>query len=260
MGRMFKALIIVPILVIRLPAYANENDISALPEQQRPAYEQKQPQQALSDLLSIPSFRAKHLQQPVSDLAALYERAPEAQIELESICAEIAQTVNARVLSAGIKREARAAEKVEKELNGDASKLTDIVRITIETDSIDAINQAYELLAANTQTLEVTNRFQVPRPSGYRDLKVLVTLPQSQLVAEVQLHLNAIAQIKNGAEHKIYEEIQRIERNAASRELTEFEVKQIEKLQQESRKMYQMAWAQYQPYNRVSQRHQGGLA
>lgn len=249
MGRMIKALIIVPILVIRVPAYANQPDIKSLPEHPSPAYEQFEPQQALSDLLAIPSFRAHQVNQPVNDLDTLYKLAPDAQQELEALATGIADSVNAKVLSAGMKGQDRAAVKVDKELNGDVSKLTDIVRITIESDSIDSLNQAYEKLAAQTQTLEVINRFQAPRPSGYRDLKVLVTLPESQLVAEVQLHLNAISKIKNGPEHGIYEQIQRIERDAAHREMTEFEVTKIAQLRQQSRKMYQMAWAQYQPYS-----------
>ncbi|WP_325892899.1 hypothetical protein [Grimontia sp. NTOU-MAR1] len=249
MGRMIKALIIVPILVIRVPAYANQPDIKSLPEHPIQAYKQIQPQQALSDLLAIPSFRAHQVNQPVNDLDTLYKLAPDAQQELETLAAGIADSVSAKVVSAGLKGQHRAAVKVDKELNGDVSKLTDIVRITIESDSINSLNQAYEKLATQTQTLEVINRFQAPRPSGYRDLKVLVTLPESQLVAEVQLHLNAISKIKNGPEHSIYEQIQRIERDAVDRDLTEFEVTKIGQLRQQSRKMYQMAWAQYQPYS-----------
>lgn len=249
MGRMFKALIIVPILAIRVPAYADQPDVESLPEHQRFAYEQVLPQQALSELLSIPSFRANQVAQPFSDLDALYDVAPDAQQELESLAADIAQSVDGKVLSAGLKGRARAEEKVAKELGGDASLLTDIVRITVETDSINALNRAYGHLAANTQTLEVINRFQDPRPSGYRDLKVLVTLPESKLVAEVQFHLRAISEIKNGPEHRIYEHIQGIERNAASegRNLNDIEVAKVEKLRAESRKMYRMAWAQYHP-------------
>ncbi|STO57643.1 hypothetical protein [Grimontia hollisae] len=253
MGRMFKALIIVPILAIRVPAYADQPDVKPLPEHQRFAYEQTQPHQALAELLAIPSFRANHVAQPFSDLDALYQAAPDAQQELETLAAKIAQSVNGNVLSAGLKGKARAAEKVTKELGGDASLLTDIVRITVETDSIGSLNKAYEHLAANTQTVEVINRFHFPQPSGYRDLKVLVTLPESKLIAEVQFHLRAISEIKNGPEHYIYEQIQGIERHAASegRALNDIEVVKIEKLRAESRKMYQLAWAQYQPLGMV---------
>lgn len=211
MGRMFKALIIVPILVIRVPAFANQSDLRSLPEQPGFALEQAKSSQPLTDLLAIPSFRAPEVQQPLHTLDELYLAAPKAQQELECLASKIAAKTQGNVLSAGMKGKARAEEKVLKELGGDASLLTDIVRITIETDSIDGLNQAYDLLAQSTQTAEVLNRFHTPRPSGYRDLKVLVTLPQSQMIAEVQLHLKAIAEIKNGQEHKIYEQIQNIE-------------------------------------------------
>lgn len=193
------------------------------------------------------------LKQPFNQLDALYEAAPQAQNELEQLASKLAKQVNGNVLTAGVKGKQRAEEKVEKELGGDASLLTDIVRVTVETDSIDALNQAYETLAANTQTSEVINRFHSPRPSGYRDLKVLVTLPESKLIAEVQLHLKAIADIKNGPEHQMYEQIQQIERDAASeaRALNDIELAKVEKLRRESRQLYQDAWSQYQPLSMV---------
>ncbi|WP_407333002.1 hypothetical protein [Enterovibrio sp. 27052020O] len=251
MGRMFKALIIVPILVIRVPAYAEQFEVKNPPSSQSISYQQPQASQdtPLTELLSIPSFRSSEIKQPYSHLAELYEAAPKAQLELEDLAKTIAHKANGSVLSAGLKGQERAQEKVEKELNGDVTRLTDIVRITVETDSLEDLNSAYAQLAASTKTMEVVNRFQTPRPSGYRDVKVLVSLPESQMIAEVQLHLKAISAVKNGKEHTNYEQIQRIEReaNLHDRAMSDYEVAKIEKLRRESRALYDNAWQRYLP-------------
>ncbi|KOO11698.1 phosphoribosylglycinamide formyltransferase, partial [Vibrio xuii] len=95
--------------------------------------------------------------------------------------------------------------------------------------------------------VQVKNRFKSAKASGYRDLNLLVQLPKTKLIAEVQVHLKAIADVKNGPEHDIYERIQRIERNAATqnRELSEFELAQIQHMRSESKELYHNAW---QPY------------
>lgn len=63
----------------------------------------------------------------------------------------------------------------------------------------------------------------------------------------MQLHLKAIADVKSGPEHHLYEQIQRIERHAETeiRQLSEFETAQIETMRRQSRQLYQDAW---QPY------------
>lgn len=77
---------------------------------------------------------------------------------------------------------------------------------------------------------------------------MLVRLPESQLIAEVQLHLNAISTVKNGAEHEIYEaNSKKIERVGLkqNRSLSEFELAQITQLRTVSNNLYQEAWQQY---------------
>ncbi|MCV5804366.1 hypothetical protein OFN34_36775, partial [Escherichia coli] len=76
------------------------------------------------------------------------------------------------------------------------------------------------------------NRFKKPGPSGYRDLNLLVRLPKTNLIAEVQLHLKAIADVKNGPEHDLYEQIQKLERQASmeKRNLSEIEMASIKNM------------------------------
>ena len=104
-----------------------------------------------------------------------------------------------------------------------------------------------QVLERETTVVKVKNRFKKPAPSGYRDLNLLVQLPKTNLVAEVQLHLKAIADVKSGPEHDLYEQIQHIERRADTeqRAINEFEVAQINNMRRQSRQLYQDAW---QPY------------
>ena len=72
-------------------------------------------------------------------------------------------------------------------------------------------------------------------------------LPKSQIIAEVQLHLEAFSEIKNGKEHDNYQQIQQIERLQLTdnRALSEIELAAISKLRKESQQLYQQAWSQY---------------
>lgn len=148
---------------------------------------------------------------------------------------------------AGTKSRQRALEKVELELDGKAERITDLARATIVANDVASLVTAYETLSREATVVKVKNRFKNPAESGYRDLNVLVQLPKTGIIAEVQLHLAAIAQVKSGAEHELYEQIQIIERTARQeqRELTEWENAQIAKMRSASRDLYQQAW---QPY------------
>lgn len=203
---------------------------------------------SLNGLLSIESWN-QFSHQPYSDFDILNSKAHQAQRELENICKETALISNTQPQFAGVKSSERALLKIEQELNGQVNKLTDIARATIVADSIPDLVTAYEALNRETTILSVTNRFSTPAKSGYRDIKLLVELPKTKLVAEVQLHLKDIAIVKNGAEHKIYEEIQNMERLVfvEDRNFTEFEQARITKLRALSQSLYANAWKSYLP-------------
>lgn len=209
---------------------------------------QLQPERALCELLSIPSYQAKNQRQPYSSLSKLYQAAPNAQRELEIIAAKTVMiATSGNVISSGVKALNRATEKVKKELLGDVARITDLVRITVSANSIDSLTTIYNTIAASVQTISVLNRFKSPRPSGYRDIKMLIKLPESKLIAEIQLHLSAIAEVKNNKEHHIYRQIQKIERRAttAFRHLSDFEMARINQLNKKSRRLYDIAWQRY---------------
>ncbi|WIH21426.1 phosphoribosylglycinamide formyltransferase [Photobacterium damselae] len=211
-------------------------------------------QKSLSGLYNVPSWQADSIQQPYSDFATLYQNAELAQHELSVMMHEIALASNAHPIIPTVKSEQRAKVKIAQELNGQVDRITDLSRATLIADDIPSLMQAFELLNKEARIVAVKNRFKNPAPSGYRDLKVLVELPKTQLIAEVQLHLDEIATIKNGEEHKIYEQIQKIERTAQTeaRPFNDIEQTKIKKLRSISQQMYQDAWQQYlQPTTNV---------
>ncbi|EEZ83303.1 hypothetical protein VMC_18340 [Vibrio alginolyticus 40B] len=139
-----------------------------------------------------------------------YSKAHQAQFELETICKSTALLNDAQPYFAGVKSKQRAEEKIALELDGKVERITDLARATIVAEDVASLVSIYETLERETTIVKVKNRFKKPGPSGYRDLNLLVRLPKTNLVAEVQLHLKAIADVKSGPEHDLYEKIQKL--------------------------------------------------
>ncbi|MGC9491066.1 phosphoribosylglycinamide formyltransferase [Vibrio genomosp. F10] len=200
----------------------------------------------LSGLYAIQSTNVTPIQ-PYSDFDTLYSKSHQAQFELEDICNSTALLTQTHAYFAGIKSSHRAQEKIKHELGGKVERITDVARATIIANDIESLMEVYEALDRETEIVKIKNRFKSPAPSGYRDLNLLVKLPKTNIIAEVQVHLKAIADVKNGPEHDLYEVIQQIERKAAAeqRELQQFELTQISKMRNQSMQLYQDAW---QPY------------
>lgn len=192
--------------------------------------------------------------QTSSNLANLYSQAHKAQSELSQLLEQITTQSQAHIIIPEVKSYQRAADKVATKFSGDARKITDLARASIVTDSIQELMQVYQVLSEQTQIVQQKNRFATPKASGYRDLNLLVRLPESGMIAEVQLHLQDIADIKSGPEHKVYEKVQMIEANAIKqqRPLSEFELAQIAQLRQESHKLYHKAWLNYKRVDEAS--------
>lgn len=201
----------------------------------------------LAGLYSINDYRADQIKQPYSKFAELYPHAVIGQNELEDLTERIAQHSETTFFSSGPKSKTRALNKISTKLAGNSELVTDLVRTSIVAQDIPSLLSAFELIEQQTQLVRIKNRFKTPGPSGYRDLSLLVRLPESQLIAEIQLHLEAFSVIKNGKEHHNYEQIQQIERLQLSekRVLSELEQAAVNKLRNESKQMYHSAWNQY---------------
>lgn len=204
-------------------------------------------QQNLSGLYSIDSWKAADIRQPYQSFLPLYHAAHAAQQELDTVLNRISSETGTKPLTAKIKSPHRAKAKITTDLQGDCSRITDLARGSLIANDIPSLMQAYSQLGQTLTVVSVKNRFKNPAASGYRDLNVLVRLPQSQLVAEVQLHLAAIAEVKSGPEHQLYQQIQQIERQGIeeNRNLSDLDQAQIARLRKTSQQLYQTAWQQY---------------
>jgi hypothetical protein len=203
---------------------------------------------ALQDLMRIDDYRQTDLTQSTQNFELLYAQGNKAQKELSQWLQQMAWISQGTPMIPAQKSVERARTKIETELNGQVNQITDIARGTLVLKDIESLLTAYTWLAQRADILEVKNRFKAPAQSGYRDMKCLVRLPKTQHIAEVQLHLEGIANIKNGVEHQIYETIQHIERraNKDNRILSETEIQRITLLREHSQRLYKTAWRRYQ--------------
>jgi hypothetical protein len=240
-----------PVAVASFPNYNDsESDLLSSAQESKKAF-----QGSLSGLYAIPTWRQANITQPLNDLDSLYLQAQFAQNELEQLIQQTSMITNTSASSPGVKSRNRAEYKIATELNGHVQKLTDLARGSIVASNISSLVQSFELLSKEVTIVEVKNRFKQPAKSGYRDLKMLVRLPNSQHIAEIQLHLEGISDIKNGKEHQLYEQIQKIERtaNAGNRHLNDIELAKIRQLRNQSLHLYSSVWQQYlQPNLAVS--------
>ncbi|MCP4320362.1 MAG: hypothetical protein GY951_10780 [Psychromonas sp.] len=201
----------------------------------------------LAGLYSVEAFQSAHIKQPYSEFELLYQNAIIGQSELENITESIAFATATKTFSSGIKSQLRALNKINSKLDGNSEQITDLARTSIVAQDVATLMSAFELIEQQTEVVRVKNRFKKPGASGYRDLSLLVRLPDSKIIAEVQIHLEAFSVIKNGEEHNNYEQIQRIERlqQTENRVLSEIELASINKLRKLSQQMYHTAWSQY---------------
>lgn len=202
----------------------------------------------------INDWRHHNIQQPYYQFEALYKHAKHAQIEFNLLIKKTALDNNCSTYLPGQKSRFRAQQKIIAELNGKPNMLTDLVRGSVIATNINDLISTYNDLIHYADVCGVKNRFSRPTDSGYRDIKLLIRLPNSHFIVEIQLHLKEIATIKNGAEHSIYEQIQKIERRAMieSRSLLELEQRKIQQLRQQSQCLYQHVWQQYIGNNRLA--------
>ena len=237
------------LVLSRAPAFAATVSTNSAEPTRTPAQNQvssKVFRHSLSGLYGIKAFDSNPTQ-PYTDFDVLYSKSHQAQAELETICKSTALLTNSEALFAGVKSQARAEEKIALELNGDVTRITDLARATIIANDVESLVEVYEAVSREADVVKVKNKFKSPADSGYRDLNLLVRLPKTNIIAEVQLHLKAIADVKSGPEHELYEIVQGIERNALAqnRPINDIEAAQINNLRSQSLELYQQAW---QPY------------
>ncbi len=179
------------------------------------------------------------------DLDKLYKQAEEAQPELYEKVNQIAsETSGVAKLPQALKGRERAMEKTMADYKGDVSKLVDIARGSIVYKSFADLMGGLDVCNRNLTLVREKNRFAQPTPAGYRDILLNVQLSNGH-IAELQLHLTQILEVKSGAGHKIYEEVRKIEAAAqtADRALSSEEKAKIDQLNAEAKALYDQALA-----------------
>lgn len=246
MNKLFRTFFIFLILLSTRGAIAQPNEIKYNKLAEPSDFSQKS-YNDIEQLINLSNQHSASAQQDTQDLDALMARAPQAQQELIALLNHINHASQTSSIIPATKSYQRAAQKVQLKFNGDASQLTDIARASVVANDVNSLLTSYQLLRQSTNVVQLKNRFAEPKTSGYRDLNVLVKLPQSQMVVEVQFHLNDIAEIKSGPEHQVYEKTQAIELQAKKqrRALNDLERASIAKLRQDSHKQYHKAWLYY---------------
>lgn len=254
MNKLFRTFSIFLLLLSTRSAFATPVDIQAQVKEANDHYVVRQSlNKDLDGLLSIPS-QTYLTRQFSHDIDELYLHAPEAQSELLTMLDNLTGSIPGEIISPDIKSYSRAQQKIANKFDGDASQLTDIVRASVVSHNIADLVSVYEGLSHQAKIVQVKNRFASPKESGYRDINLLVKLPDTDMIAEVQLHLGAIADIKSGDEHLVYEQIQAIELLAKqqTRPINDLEQQQIIQLRQDSHKLYHKAWLQYKRTDRAT--------
>lgn len=200
----------------------------------------------LGGLYQVTDLSNDTLIQPFSNFDQLYSLAGQAQLELATLTQQIALMSHTSAVVPAIKSPQRAQAKITNKHAGAVDKITDLARSSLVAANSYQLMSAYELLDKETEIVQVKNRFKNPKKNGYRDINLLVRLPKSQMIVEIQLHLNRIDAIKNGPEHDNYAQIQTIEHHAKqeNRSISQIELFKISQLKQESEELYQVAWQQ----------------
>ncbi len=181
--------------------------------------------------------------QRTGDIEQLYKEAAVAQKELSDATLDIAgKTGGKPIIPEKLKGRERAMEKVTVEYKGDASRLTDLARSSVEYKKLEDVYKGLEMLKSKYEIVNIKDRFSKPTSAGYRDILLTVRMSNGH-VCEVQLHLEQILAVKGGEGHHLYEIIRSIEATAAKegRALTKPELDKIEWANGESRRLYNEA-------------------
>jgi hypothetical protein len=110
------------------------------------------------------------------------------------------------------KSEKRATAKVDADYDGDWTKLKDMVRATIAVETVADVRRVVSELERAGVKLAARPKDNITtvKPEGYRDLNMLVRLPNG-MPAELQINVKAMVAAKT-ATHRYYEVNQTLER------------------------------------------------
>ncbi|MEL6911863.1 MAG: hypothetical protein AAFO85_16925 [Cyanobacteria bacterium J06598_4] len=182
-----------------------------------------------------------------NNLDELYQQAAAAQPDLARLTQEFADRFGGEALiPETLKARQRAEEKIAADYGGDAARITDLVRSSVIFETESQVTEALDIIRQDMNVIRVKDRFQSP-VNGYRDVLLNIRMPNGH-IAEMQLHLRSILDVKYKFGDKLYNEIRTIEADAkqAQRDLTPAESRRIEQLSSQAQQLYDEAFAQSQ--------------
>lgn len=214
-----------------------------MPFEQKPAPETgRQLSARLAELTAGQSVR-----QTSSSIDEIYASAAAANDRLVAVTHTVAKQTGGYPVTAPLKGRTRAMEKLQTLLGDDGrpdpARLTDIARASIKFDSIDGVYNALDAITKEVEVVRFKDRFRKPAGGGYRDILMNVRLHNGH-VAELQLHVSDILDVKNGEGHKLYEQSRTIAERAEkeNRPFTRKEALKIAKLAARQQELYDRAY------------------
>jgi hypothetical protein len=155
----------------------------------------------------------------------------------------IGRRVNAESKVAPFKEQFRAKEKITTDYGGyggEVNQLVDIIRGSIICKTADQAVEAYKDIEKTFSIVRVKNRFKNP-VNGYRDMLMNVKLSNGH-IAEIQIHLEDIINIKEGEGHKLYASVRPLETSINNKTATPAEQAKWDQANAEMKRLYDKAW------------------
>ncbi len=153
--------------------------------------------------------------QPVKSLDELYQRAQAEEPAFRKMVEDIAEVTGSKPkfgvdkqTGSILKTRESSERKLRDELDGDFTKLRDVLRGTVVGDSVEKTRDSAATFIAKQgeNILRVKDRHVGPTSSGYRDILVNFRTPGG-LVAELQFNSKAMTEAKEASGHKLYDAI-----------------------------------------------------
>lgn len=161
---------------------------------------------------------------------------------------EALQKPGVATLIAPLKGKERARQKVAADYGGDWSQLRDVIRGTIAVDSASELRQIVHALQARHVEIvqRPKDRFTHPTPEGCRDVLLVIRIPDTDMLAELQIHLKPMLAAKTLG-HQTYETIRHLkakymEDSGPSDRWSEEDREAFQQALQKSRGIYAEAW------------------
>ena len=137
-------------------------------------------------------------QKDVTTLEGLYEMNREAQDEFNALMITLQKELGGELkVRPSLKGEARIREKAKNQLDGDYSRVIDVLAGTLIFESEAEILNAVEKLKARDDVVWIGDRWNKPMDGGYRDFSINIRMSNGAIV-ELQIHHRGIIEAKEG--------------------------------------------------------------